>query len=154
MCVSVGKETILRTWSEVVLFTVALAYANGQLLEKPKVLPGSGGDFAPGPCLGFPAYSILHGTKVYRVGCGVNPPRPLSALKPILNSDPNRPVGKVVAWAIIDRSGSVRYPKVIRGLGTLQDAQVLKALRQWKFEPATLAGIKVAIQTNLEVKFP
>jgi hypothetical protein len=147
-------KTSFRIRSWLALSAVAFAYANGQLLEKPKVSIGRGGDTASGPCLGVPEYSILHGIKVYRVGCGVNPPRPLSAMKPISNSDPNRPVGIVVAWAIIDSSGNVRYPKIIRGLGTLEDAQAINAVRQWKFEPATLQRSRVAIQTNLEVKFP
>lgn len=152
--VSAGMKTCFRVQSWLVLCAVAFAYANGQLLEKPKAPIGRGGNTASGPCLGLPEYSILHGMKVYRVGCGVNPPRPLWAMKPILSSNPNRPVGTVVAWAIIDPSGNVRYSKIIRGLGTLQDAQAIHTFRQWKFEPATMHGSKVAIQTNLEVKFP
>lgn len=154
MSVSAGTKTGFRVQSWLLLFAVAFAYANGQLLEKPKVSIGRGGDTALGPCLGVPEYSILHGIKAYRVGCGVNPPRPLSAMNPISNSDPNHPVGTVVACAIIDSSGNVRYPKIVRGLGTLEDAQAINAVRQWKFEPATKQGSKVAIQTNLEVKFP
>ena len=122
-------KTSVRVQSWLGLCAVAFACANGQLLEKPKAAIGRGGDTASGPCLGLPKYSTLHGMKVYRVGCGVNPPRPLSAMKPILSSDPSRPVGTVVAWAIIDASGNVRYPKIIRGLGTLQDAQAIHAIQ-------------------------
>ena len=144
-------RTIVALFSILIALKANRAYANGQLLEKPKAPIGRGGDAASGPCLGLPKYSILHGMKVYRVECGVQPPRPLSAMKPILNTDPNRPVGTVVAWAIIDRSGNVRYPKVIRGLRTLQDAQAINVLRQWKFEPAmlTLQRSKVAISNEL-----
>jgi TonB family protein len=150
-------KTSFRIQSWLVLFAVAFVYANGQLLDKPKAQVGRGGDTASGcPFFGLPEYSILHGIKVYRVGCGVNPPRLLSGMKPILNSGSNRSVGTVVVRAIIDRSGNVRYPKVIRGLGTFEDAQAINTVRQWKFEPATttMQGLKVAIQTDLEVTFP
>jgi outer membrane biosynthesis protein TonB len=74
-------------------------------------------------------------------------------MKPISNSYPNHPVGTVLAWPIIDSSGNVRYSRIVRGLGTLEDAQAITASREWKFEPATMKGSKVAIQTILEVKF-
>lgn len=92
--------------------------------------------------------------KVYRVGGSVIPPRSLSTEQPHVSSDPNRPVGTVIIWAIIDTSGNVRYPRIIAGLGTVQDAEAIKVVKQRKFEPSTKQGAKVAIQTNLTVRSP
>ncbi len=61
--------------------------------------------------------------------------------------------GAVVLQTLIDTEGRVADVKVLRGLplGLTESAQ--DAVRQWRFEPATLHGVPVAVQYILAVRF-
>jgi protein TonB len=61
--------------------------------------------------------------------------------------------GVVILQAVIDRQGNVTDVKVLKGLPFGLTEGAVEAVRQWKFEPATLNGKPVAVYYNLTVNF-
>lgn len=61
--------------------------------------------------------------------------------------------GVVILQSIIDEQGLVRDVKVLRGLPMGLTEAAVEAVRQWRFEPATLRGRPVAVYYNLTVSF-
>lgn len=60
--------------------------------------------------------------------------------------------GTVLVQALIGRDGLVKDMKLSKGVDGL-DAAALVAVRQWTFQPATLAGKPVAVWVAVPVKF-
>ena len=61
--------------------------------------------------------------------------------------------GVVILQTIIDKEGNITDVKILKGLPMgLADAAV-DAVKQWKYEPATLNGKPVAVYFNLTVNF-
>ena len=61
--------------------------------------------------------------------------------------------GVVILQTIIDKEGNITDVKVLKGLPMgLADAAV-DAVKQWKYEPATLNGKPVAVYFNLTANF-
>ncbi|MDH7512337.1 MAG: TonB family protein [Clostridiales bacterium] len=63
--------------------------------------------------------------------------------------------GKVLVNALISETGAVIKTEVIKGMkGALElDAAAQRAVAQWKFEPATIKGIKVKVWLPVAVEF-
>jgi periplasmic protein TonB len=61
--------------------------------------------------------------------------------------------GVVVIQAIIDRQGNVTQVEVLRDLPMGLGRAAEQAVKQWKFEPATLDGRPVEVYFNLTVNF-
>lgn len=61
--------------------------------------------------------------------------------------------GVVIVQAIIDKEGSVTNVKVLKGLSMGLDDEAVKAIKKWKFKPATLNGKPVDVYYNLTVNF-
>ncbi|MEM9593810.1 MAG: TonB family protein [Acidobacteriota bacterium] len=61
--------------------------------------------------------------------------------------------GVVIVQAIIDKQGSVTNVKVLKGLPMGLSEEAVKAIKRWKFEPATLNGKPVDVYFNLTVNF-
>ncbi|MCP3962999.1 MAG: energy transducer TonB [bacterium] len=61
--------------------------------------------------------------------------------------------GVVIVQAIIDREGNVTNVKVLRGQPMGLSEEAVKAIKQWKFKPATLRGKPVDVYFNLTVNF-
>jgi TonB family protein len=61
--------------------------------------------------------------------------------------------GTVIVQATIDKQGRVIDLKLLRGLPLGLSENTLAALRQWRFEPATLRGEPIAVLYNLTVRF-
>jgi TonB family protein len=61
--------------------------------------------------------------------------------------------GVVIVQAIIDKQGNVTNVKVLKGLKMGLDEEAVKAIKKWKFEPATLNGKPVDVFYNLTVNF-
>jgi len=83
------------------------------------------------------------------------PPKPLHTPDPE-PSDTARHLkiqGTVVLSAIIDKSGSVVKPEIVRPVGAGLDEQAIAVVRTWKFSPATRKGQPLTIQMGLEVSF-
>lgn len=61
--------------------------------------------------------------------------------------------GIIIVQATIDESGNVTDARILKGLPMGLDQQALEAVREWKFEPATLDGEPVAVYYNLTINF-
>lgn len=61
--------------------------------------------------------------------------------------------GIVIVQTTIDRQGNVTYIKVLKGLPMGLNEEATKAIKQWKFKPATLNGKPVEVLYNLTVNF-
>lgn len=60
--------------------------------------------------------------------------------------------GKVVVQLVLDTNGNIKELTSLEGPPVLSDA-VVQALRQWTFEPTTLDGELVEVETKVEVSF-
>lgn len=90
------------------------------------------------------------------------PGKDVSNPKLIFSLDPEFPksahVGKKfsgdsVIGIIVDRHGAAQDVHVIRSLTPAFDAEAMKAVRQYRFHPATKAGQPVAVAIQIEVHF-
>lgn len=61
--------------------------------------------------------------------------------------------GRVIMEAIIDRHGNVTNVTVLKGLPMGLSEESVKAVKQWKFKPATLHGKPVDVYFTLTVTF-
>ncbi len=110
---------------------------------------GSGGGVGPGQDGGF-------GGGIYRVGDrGLTLPVALYKPEPEYSDEARRArlTGEVLVQLIIDESGRTRDFKVVRSLGLGLDEEAIKAVRQWRFKPATRNGKPVAIVGEVYVGF-
>lgn len=157
-----GKARSTKRLFVLVVFTFSTASLTQIVVDQHR--HGSAGHAVQGPDLTFPFpdYKRIHGLKVYRVGHGVQPPvllaKPNELLAPnaegrTLKSDSAGLIGTVIAWAIIDDSGALRYPRIVRGLTDDENKRALQEVKLWRFAPATRDGCKVAVQVQLEIKF-
>ncbi|HTQ57768.1 MAG TPA: energy transducer TonB [Bryobacteraceae bacterium] len=58
--------------------------------------------------------------------------------------------GTVVLLVRVDKSGHPSGIKVSRALGTGLDEQAVRAIRRWRFRPATDRGKPVSMETTVE----
>ena len=61
--------------------------------------------------------------------------------------------GEVVLYAIIRKNGSVDSIQIVRDLDPQLDRNAVEALEQWRFEPATRAGLPVDVEAVIHVPF-
>jgi periplasmic protein TonB len=90
-----------------------------------------------------------------RVGGDVKPPNKISAPPPQYTEIARkaRIQGVVIVEAIIDKEGNVTNVKVLKGLPMGLDQSAVDAVKEWKFQPATLNGKPVAVIYNLTINF-
>jgi periplasmic protein TonB len=95
------------------------------------------------------------GGGIKRIGNGVSAPEVISKVEPEFSEEARKAKyqGTVLVQAIIDQSGRVISPHVVRSLGMGLDDKALEAVRQWKFKPAMENGVPVKVQINIEVAF-
>jgi len=88
------------------------------------------------------------------VGGGVNAPKLISSRQPEYPEIARRArvQGVVILEAVIDDKGNVTYITMLSGHPLLWESAVT-AVRDWKFEPATLHGKPVAVRYTLSVRF-
>ena len=88
------------------------------------------------------------------VGGDVKQAKLLSAVQPVYPAlaKTQRVSGSVTIDALIDANGRVTATKIISGPALLQQAAV-EALRQWKYQPATLDGKPVAMHLSVTIQF-
>ncbi len=89
------------------------------------------------------------------VGGDVQPPRRLEAPLPTYPDAAWAAgiSGDVLVKAVIDETGAVRDVEVLRGLPHGVTEAAVKAIRRWKFAPATRNGRPVAVYQTLSVRF-
>ena len=92
---------------------------------------------------------------VFIVGGEVQKPVKILAPAPVYTELARRAriQGIVILQAVIDRDGAVISTEVVRGLPMGLNEAALEAVRQWRYEPATLHGRPVAVAFQLVVKF-
>ncbi len=61
--------------------------------------------------------------------------------------------GVVILRVVIDAMGNVGHVKVLKGLPAGLTEAAVEAVRQWRYQPATLHGEKVPVYMNLTVQF-
>ena len=115
---------------------------------------GTGIDVGYGPGIG-PGRSGGVGGDVYRIGGGVVAPRPIYDPDPEYSDEARKAKyqGVVVLWVVVGTDGLPKDVRVSRSLGLGLDQKAIEAVRNWRFQPATLDGRPVAVQLNIEVSF-
>ncbi|HEY0555391.1 MAG TPA: energy transducer TonB [Thermoanaerobaculia bacterium] len=90
-----------------------------------------------------------------RVGGGVTRPELISQIRPEYPQAARdaRVRGTVIVEAVIDREGCVRKVSVLKGLPFRLEDSAVAAVRNWSFEPSTLAGRPVKVYYVLTVNF-
>ena len=91
----------------------------------------------------------------------VAPRERLAGPVPIRKADPKYPSdlikahvqGEVVLYGIIRKDGSVDSIQVVRGLDPQLDQNAIQALSEWKFRPATRAGLPVDVEAVVHIPF-
>jgi TonB family protein len=88
------------------------------------------------------------------VGGEVKPARMISSVPPVYPAlaKTQHVAGDVRVDALIDATGRVGTMKVVSGPSLLQQA-AMDALRQWKYQPATLDGKAVAMHLTVTIQF-
>lgn len=89
------------------------------------------------------------------MGGNVQPPVKLRAPRPEYTelARQARIQGVVVVQAIIDEEGWVTKVKVSKGLPMGLTEEALKAVCRWRFEPATIDGEPVSVDSTLALNF-
>ena len=104
------------------------------------------------PPAGSPYGSLSYGTFT---GPEVHPAWPVFAPEPALPSDLRTSItGDVIIEVTIDEQGSVVHTAMIQSLNPILDQQVLGAVVQWHFHPATKDGVPIASKHDVYYHFP
>jgi periplasmic protein TonB len=94
---------------------------------------------------------------VFQLGNGITPPRVIRDVKPTYTQDAMRAriQGEVQVLAIVRADGTVTDVRVSRSLDPVfgLDEEAIKAVRQWRFKPATRLGQPVAVYVTIGVGF-
>ncbi|MGH9163077.1 MAG: energy transducer TonB [Vicinamibacteraceae bacterium] len=108
--------------------------------EGPGVGEGSGGGAGGGP---------------YRPGSGVEPPVIVQEVKAAYTEEARRRniIGEVLLEVVVLRDGTVGEVRMLRGLGYGLDDQAVRAVKQWRFRPATLREVPVDVLVEVAVEF-
>jgi len=85
----------------------------------------------------------------------VTPPRALFTPEPEYTEAARheRYQGVVVLGIVIDSTGKVRAPNILRPLGMGLDDSAVSSILTWRFDPAKVDGKPVAVAMNIEVAF-
>ena len=92
---------------------------------------------------------------VFRVGGSVSAPRTIYAPDPMYSEGARKAgvEGSVVLWLIVDADGLPQQIKVQRSLGMGLDEEAVRAVKQWRFQPAIKDGKPVPVMINVQVNF-
>jgi TonB family protein len=93
--------------------------------------------------------------QVYRIGKDVAAPKLVKKVEPEYTQAARdaKVQGTVLLIAVIGTDGRARDLKVDRHLDPGLDANAVKAIEQWQFEPGKRKGKPVAVQAHIEVNF-
>ena len=108
--------------------------------QGPGIGPGSGGGSGGGR---------------YKVGNGVTAPRLLVRTAPRYTADAleRRIEGTVSLAAVVTSVGTPADIRVVRSLDRGLDEEAIRAVRQWRFRPGTLAGSPVDVEVEVLIDF-
>jgi protein TonB len=80
---------------------------------------------------------------VHHVGGAVTEPRPIHQVRPDFPESARKQritISPIIAIVVVTREGAVLDPAILRSATPELDTAFLKALRQWRYEPAQLGG--------------
>jgi TonB family protein len=104
-----------------------------------------------------PATVTVNGVEepVYRMKDVDTKPRQIKAKEPKFSAQARRDKvqGIAVLLIVVTREGGTTDIRVRYGIGHGLDEEAVKAVRKWKFAPATKDGKPVAVQVSVEVDF-
>jgi protein TonB len=123
--------------------------------------PGGGGGIGSGCCGGVgpnigPGFGPYDSGNIFRPGVGeVTAPRAIYTPDPDYSDQARKAKcqGAVLLWLVVGADGHPRDIRVQRSPGMGLDEKAVEAVRQWRFQPATLNGRPVAVQINVEMSF-
>jgi TonB family protein len=97
----------------------------------------------------------IHQEPTYKVGGDVVAPRVVDAPDPEYSEEARQAglQGVCVVTLVVGSDGTTRDVRVDRSLGMGLDEKSIKAVRSWRFKPATKNGHAVAVLINVEVSF-
>ena len=92
---------------------------------------------------------------VYQIGGGVSQPHLVYSPNPQYSDEARaaRFSGMVLVSCVVDTNGHTRDVQVVHGIGHGLDEAAVKAVSQYRFEPAKYHGRVVAVKVNIEVNF-
>jgi TonB family protein len=107
---------------------------------------------APAPSAGSPYGSL---SDEATAGEEIRPALPAVTSEPHVNLDDLRGIaeGNVVIEITIDESGAIVNKTVVQSMGPAIDAQVLAALENWRFRPATRDGVPMPSKQDVVYHF-
>ena len=93
---------------------------------------------------------------IYKIKApGVTAPRPVYTPEPRFSDFAKKfgQQGSLILQIIIDKTGAVVQPVIVRPLGFGLDEQAVTIVRTWKFKPAMRDGKPVAVEMAIEIDF-
>src|SRR5581483_6304439 len=92
---------------------------------------------------------------VHRVGGPVSPPHVLVSPDPPYTEEARLAhyEGTTVLWVVIGSDGTAQDVRIVRPIGLGLDESAIKAVKQWRFDPAKQGKQPVSVQINVEVNF-
>ncbi|MFZ0287261.1 MAG: energy transducer TonB [Terriglobales bacterium] len=86
---------------------------------------------------------------------GLRPPQAIDTPGPKSSAESKKlkPNAAALLSAIVTSTGDVRDVQVKKAVGKGLDEKAVEAVRGWKFKPATLNGMPVAVRIEIEIKF-
>ena len=93
--------------------------------------------------------------EVYQVGGDVTSPKLIHKAEPkyTKRAKKEKSKGTVSLAAVVNKQGIPESIEVVKGLNSDLDAEAVKAVSQWRFEPAQKNGEPVAVKVKIEVNF-
>lgn len=92
---------------------------------------------------------------IYDIGGDVKPPKLVHVVEPEFSGHSEQAFvsGVVKIQMIVTSEGMPKEPKVLSGLGEVQDKKAVEAVEQWRFKPATKGDKPVNVRVTVEVNF-
>ena len=103
-----------------------------------------------------PSHALeMNASGAYEVGHNVKAPQVIKRVEPAypLEARMNGVKGLVVLQVLIDKTGAVRQIVVRKEFASGLSEAAVDAVRQWRFQPATLDGKPVDVVLNLTINF-
>lgn len=109
---------------------------------------GEGSGIGPGTGGGF-------GGGAYRLGSGIDPPRPLKTVQPNYTNDAlaKKVEGEVILEVVILAEGKIGPVRILHGLGAGLNEKAIECVRQWRFVPGKFKGQPVDVVAEIAVEF-
>ncbi len=91
--------------------------------------------------------------RVYEMAPGIVAPKVVHQVMPEYSGQGFRLDGTVLLRIVIDSKGVVKKTRVVRGVARDVDDCAIKAVREWRFQPAAKDGKPVAVSMDIEIRF-